>query len=55
MEDKEDALSGNEDGKSYSYEEEGEFTKVGRKKGKYILPLTPRSTRAKTYSKSCNG
>ncbi|PKU75981.1 hypothetical protein MA16_Dca006028 [Dendrobium catenatum] len=55
MDDKEDSLSDNEAGKSYSHEEEGEYTKVGRKKGKNILPSTPRSTRAKTSSKSCNG
>ncbi|PKU64991.1 hypothetical protein MA16_Dca004606 [Dendrobium catenatum] len=55
MEDKEDSLSSSGVGKSSCNEEEGEFTKVEKKKkGKFLLPVTPRSTRAKTFSKPLN-
>ncbi|PKU68410.1 hypothetical protein MA16_Dca019185 [Dendrobium catenatum] len=54
-EDKEETLAANGAGKSSFFEEDGEFTKVGRKKGKNILPSTPHSTRAKTSSKPGNG
>ncbi|PKU76408.1 hypothetical protein MA16_Dca001011 [Dendrobium catenatum] len=55
MENKEDSFTTNDVGKPSSCDEDGEFIKVGRKKGKNILPSTPRPTRAKTSSKSFNG
>ncbi|PKU60677.1 hypothetical protein MA16_Dca028391 [Dendrobium catenatum] len=55
MENKEDSFTTNEVGKLSSCDEDGEFIKVGRKKGKNILPSTPRSTRAKNSTKSFNG